>query len=387
MNQRNGATHSLVPNTAARVWLCRSCCCGTVRKHPETDHQGQVAALSAVARTRVVDCLGECAHSNVVVVRGGDGSSVWLGGVNDAALTDAVCVWLAEGAAQPPPPILESKVFIRRPSNVEPRSSAVELQPSNVELQSSAVEPRSSAVEVRSSAVELRSSAVEVRSSAVGVRRSVAVGADAEDVEPVGAGLEAAGVQRLVERRLEAALVRRGHEEVVDRAALGADGVVVAAEYVPRRTRSESGHRSRPHAAQCPRSPSRPCCDTASFESGGAGARASREWSPAARRAPTVRLVLVDPWCIAAQLDSGEPTPVRESRRVAGPSAHPTETACTSSTPSTVALIPNERPDRHQSRRPMLAPVSGGRGIRTPGAARPAGFQDQCNRPLCHPSS
>ena len=33
-----------------------------------------------------------------------------------------------------------------------------------------------------------------------------------------------------------------------------------------------------------------------------------------------------------------------------------------------------------------LAPVCGGRGIRTPGASRHDGFQDRCNRPLYHPS-
>ena len=125
-----------------RVQVCRGCCCGTERKHPETDHDGQLAALSAVARTRVVDCVDECAYSNVVIVRRGDGTSVWLGGINDAALTEAVCQWLVDGAWQPPPPVLQSKVFIRTSS---------------------------------------------------------AVGADAEDVEPVSVRLKPAGVQRFVE--------------------------------------------------------------------------------------------------------------------------------------------------------------------------------------------
>ena len=124
------------------VLICRGCCCGTERKHPETDHEGQIAAISAVARTRVVDCVDECAYSNVVIVRPGDGSSVWLGGINDAALTDAVCEWLVGGAPQPPPPVLQSKVFIRQSS---------------------------------------------------------AVGAGSEDVEPVGARLEPARAQRLAE--------------------------------------------------------------------------------------------------------------------------------------------------------------------------------------------
>ena len=136
------ASSYLASSAAVRVLICRGCCCGTERKHPETDHEGQVAAISAVARTRVVDCVDECAHSNVVIVRPGDGSSVWLGGINDAALTDALCEWLVDGASQPPRPVLQSKVFIRR---------------------------------------------------------SGAVGAGSEDVEPVGARLEPARAQLLVE--------------------------------------------------------------------------------------------------------------------------------------------------------------------------------------------
>ena len=138
----NTAPCDLLSSAGVRVLICRGCCCGTERKHPDTDHDGQLAAISEVARTRVVDCVNECAFSNVLIVRPGDGSSVWLGGINDVSLTDAVCEWLVGGASQPPPPVLQSKVLIRRSS---------------------------------------------------------AVGADPEDVEPVGARLEAAGVQRLVE--------------------------------------------------------------------------------------------------------------------------------------------------------------------------------------------
>lgn len=61
-----------------------------------------------------MDCVGECAHSNVVIVRPGDGPSVWLGGINDSALTSAVCDWLVDGAQQPLPPVLQSRVFIRQ---------------------------------------------------------------------------------------------------------------------------------------------------------------------------------------------------------------------------------------------------------------------------------
>ncbi len=34
----------------------------------------------------------------------------------------------------------------------------------------------------------------------------------------------------------------------------------------------------------------------------------------------------------------------------------------------------------------VLGPRGGGRGIRTLGGFHHAGFQDQCIRPLCHPS-
>ena len=136
------ARRSLASGATVRVQICRGCCCGTERKHPGVDHDEQIAAISAIARTRIVECVGECAHSNVVIVRPDQGPSVWLGGINNPALTSAVCDWLVDGASQPPPPILQSRVFIRQ---------------------------------------------------------SVTVGAGAEDVEPVGVGLKPSRVQRLVE--------------------------------------------------------------------------------------------------------------------------------------------------------------------------------------------
>jgi hypothetical protein len=97
-----------------RVLVCRGCCCGTERKHPETDHDAQLAAIAAVARTRVVGCVDECAHSNVVVVRPGDGTSIWLGGILDPATTSALCDWLERGATSPVPAVLSGHVVERR---------------------------------------------------------------------------------------------------------------------------------------------------------------------------------------------------------------------------------------------------------------------------------
>ena len=90
--------------TDVRVLICRGCCCGTEWKHPTTDHDEQIEAISAVAQTRVVGCVNECAYSNVVIVRAGHGQSVWLGGIGDTAITTALCEWLSAGAVQPPPP-------------------------------------------------------------------------------------------------------------------------------------------------------------------------------------------------------------------------------------------------------------------------------------------
>ena len=92
------------PRGAFSVLVCRGCCCGTSRKHPDVDHDAQVAVLSSGAlrgggRCRVVDCLDECSASNVVVVRRHDGHpAIWLGGVLSADDTAAVAEWLAAGA-------------------------------------------------------------------------------------------------------------------------------------------------------------------------------------------------------------------------------------------------------------------------------------------------
>ena len=105
---------ALDSDTCTRVLICRGCCCGSERKHPAVDHDGQIVAISALARARVVNCVGECAHSNVVIVRSGEGPSVWLGGINNPAITSVLCEWLDVGASQPLPRVLQSRVFVRR---------------------------------------------------------------------------------------------------------------------------------------------------------------------------------------------------------------------------------------------------------------------------------
>ena len=101
-----------------RVLLCHGCCCGSPWKNPEINHAEQIVEISSVARTRVVDCVGECSQSIVVIVRPGDGSSIWFGGIDTPALTSVLREWLAVGAPQPMPPVLQSKVFVRESDRV-----------------------------------------------------------------------------------------------------------------------------------------------------------------------------------------------------------------------------------------------------------------------------
>ncbi len=101
--------------------VCRACCCGTVDKHPGTDHGAQLDALLDVAHhtpglaVRVVDCLDECDRSNVVVVRRTGlprkERDLWLGGVLTPAATDALCAWARDGAAGATPQPLQQRTF------------------------------------------------------------------------------------------------------------------------------------------------------------------------------------------------------------------------------------------------------------------------------------
>lgn len=87
------------------VLVCRDCCCGTARKHPDTDHDAQLAAIRAAGgahhRVVVTRCLGVCEQSNVVVVRQRRSPAVWLGGLTDESSTEALCAWLRNGGPLP----------------------------------------------------------------------------------------------------------------------------------------------------------------------------------------------------------------------------------------------------------------------------------------------
>ncbi len=117
---------------------CDGCCCGTARKHPGVDHAGQRVALAEAAQRgggtyRTVGCLDACHASNVVVVRRRDGRRVWFGRVLDAAVLEALCTWIAQGAPAVLPAALTASAFVPGAAPVEvnvattPDISAVDL--------------------------------------------------------------------------------------------------------------------------------------------------------------------------------------------------------------------------------------------------------------------
>jgi (2Fe-2S) ferredoxin len=88
----------------SRITVCRGCCCGTERKHPEVDHDRQLQVLrEKLADVRVADCLDACEVSNVVVVqpsraaRNAGAKPVWVGSVLDDDAVRGVIDWVEAG--------------------------------------------------------------------------------------------------------------------------------------------------------------------------------------------------------------------------------------------------------------------------------------------------
>ncbi|RAS70055.1 hypothetical protein C8D87_101355 [Lentzea atacamensis] len=107
-----------------RLTVCRGCCCGTEKKHPDVDHESQLTRLRAAVgahRVLVADCLDSCDFSNVVVVRPDTGARqagarpVWLGGVLSDEVVDGIVGWIADGGPgrAPVPDVLAPNVIAR----------------------------------------------------------------------------------------------------------------------------------------------------------------------------------------------------------------------------------------------------------------------------------
>ena len=106
------------------VLLCRDCCCGTARKHPDVDHDAQertLCAAAAVSGGRVIRtrCLGVCERSNVIVVKTA-ASTHWFGGALSGAQTAAVSDFVRAAGARPAPAELVFQIAARR-TRLEPQ--------------------------------------------------------------------------------------------------------------------------------------------------------------------------------------------------------------------------------------------------------------------------
>lgn len=105
------------------VTVCRGCCCGTRKKHPDVDHDAQLDVLRDsvrdVARVRTSDCLDDCKRSNVVVVspsragRTEGGRPIWLQKVLTTSAVHAIGDWIRAGGpgVASAPPDVERHVY------------------------------------------------------------------------------------------------------------------------------------------------------------------------------------------------------------------------------------------------------------------------------------
>ncbi|WP_443056475.1 (2Fe-2S) ferredoxin domain-containing protein [Streptomyces sp. MUM 178J] len=119
------------------VVVCRGCCCGSPRKHPGADHEGQLARLRDAAdasggrmAVRTSECLGPCGQANVIVVqpsaegRRRGARAAWFGWVLDEGATDDILAWAAAGGpgvAEPSPALELQRVPAPLPPSRRPR--------------------------------------------------------------------------------------------------------------------------------------------------------------------------------------------------------------------------------------------------------------------------
>ena len=102
------------------ILVCRDCCCGNARKHPEVDHDAHLERLEEAvqdmggARLLVTRCLDVCSHSNVVVVRTRAGEkqrSLWFGEIISRRRIEALCAWLRAGGLRTATPLPATLAF------------------------------------------------------------------------------------------------------------------------------------------------------------------------------------------------------------------------------------------------------------------------------------
>ncbi|MGI5272465.1 hypothetical protein ACQEUU_25140 [Nonomuraea sp. CA-218870] len=115
--QASGQIAAARADERCTVILCKGCCCGNARKHPDVSQKDQMARLRLIKEITVRtsdDCLGVCSYSNVVVVRPCPAARrrgarpTWLGFVLDDTAVDAIGAWASQGGpgTVPPPDLL-----------------------------------------------------------------------------------------------------------------------------------------------------------------------------------------------------------------------------------------------------------------------------------------
>jgi hypothetical protein len=114
--------------TPLRVILCRGCCCGTERKHPDVDHAAQEQRLRAAAERAggklvLSDCLDRCEASNLAVVRV-RGQNLWFGGLLQPLETERFAAWLEAGAPLPIPSELAAALLEKAGPEVDAKIDA-----------------------------------------------------------------------------------------------------------------------------------------------------------------------------------------------------------------------------------------------------------------------
>lgn len=112
-----------VKSSGPTVTVCRGCCCGTDRKHPDVDHaallDSLVSGVGASGRVRVSSCLDACEWSNVVVVgpaperRRAGTKAVWLADMLTGDAIAEVVDWVQRGGpgVEDAPPSLDLAMF------------------------------------------------------------------------------------------------------------------------------------------------------------------------------------------------------------------------------------------------------------------------------------
>lgn len=124
-------------SSAVDVVLCRGCCCGTQRKHPDFDHALQGLELREAAektggKLRYSNCLGPCEHSNVAVVKQPEKQALWFGGLLSTDLTDELARWITGQGTLPLPDSLKAQRIPAGRGEISPPAQDAALLPVEV---------------------------------------------------------------------------------------------------------------------------------------------------------------------------------------------------------------------------------------------------------------